>query len=372
MDDLENWTKRAEPRPSRLSGRLATLSSYRQEDAGALWDAFGGAAFNDLARYFPNPRYESVEPFAAWLDDAQRDWHTLVYRRNDTDAVCGMASYMRIDAANGSCEVGSICHAPSVQRSPLTTEAQYLMARHVFEDLGYRRYEWKLNNENAPSHAAAKRFGFSFEGVFRQHIVAKGKNRDTAWYAMIDKEWPLIRDAFDRWLDPRNFDAHGMQKFPLAAMNAHEMVCGSVLLRRAEVRSGGDIAAFQKRAYERTAHVLGSTPIPLAWDYAAILRECEVWVAGPQSEPDGVLILRRAGDLVLESIATSPEKSGTGLGRILMDAAFERARALGLPAVRLVTNARNPAVAWYRRLGFRPEREAADGERVIVHMTKAM
>ena len=122
-----------------------------------------------------------------------------------------MATFMRIDTANGVCEVGSIAHAPSIQRSAIATEAQFLMMRHVFDDLGYRRYEWKLNDLNWPSHAAARRLGFTYEGLFRNHIVAKGRNRDTAWYAMIDADWPRVRRAFDLWLDPANFDEHGRQ-----------------------------------------------------------------------------------------------------------------------------------------------------------------
>lgn len=212
MTDLEDWTPRPFPRPQRLEGRTVILEAYRHEDASALWDAFGGTGFNDLALYFPNPRYETAVPFAAWLDDAQKDWHTLVYRRKDSGATCGMASYMRIDTANGVGEVGSVCHAPSIQRTVIATEAQFLMMRHIFDDLGYRRYEWKLNDRNEPSHAAARRFGFTFEGVFRQHMISKGENRDTAWYSMIDREWPALRAAFEAWLDPQNFDGDGRQK----------------------------------------------------------------------------------------------------------------------------------------------------------------
>lgn len=211
MTDLANWTPRPDTRPARLDGRLVALAAYRKEDAELLWQCFGGVAFNELARWFPNPSYDSVEPFAAWLDAIQRDWHTMVYRRADNGAVCGMATLMRTDRANGVTEVGSICHAPSIRRSAIATEAQYLLARHVFDDLGYRRYEWKLNNENGPSHAAAVRFGFRFEGIFRNHIVARGKNRDTAWYAMTDADWPRCKAAFEAWLAPENFGAGGKQ-----------------------------------------------------------------------------------------------------------------------------------------------------------------
>jgi len=115
-------------------------------------------------------------------------------------------------------EVGNILYSPSMQRTTGATEAQYLFARHVFDDLGYRRYEWKCNALNAPSRRAAERFGFTFEGVFRQHMIVKGRNRDTAWYSMLDSEWPAQRDAYERWLSPDNFDAAGKQKTSLVSL----------------------------------------------------------------------------------------------------------------------------------------------------------
>jgi RimJ/RimL family protein N-acetyltransferase len=211
-EDLSTWTPRARPAPERLDGVHVTLERYEEARHGlALWDAFGGMAVNDLIRYFPNPVYADAAPFIAWLTANQRENVTMVFRRRVTDEVCGMATYMRIDAANGVCETGSIAHAPAIQHSVLATEAHFLMMRHVFDDLGYRRYEWKLNDLNQPSHKAAKRLGFTFEGVFRNHMVAKGMNRDTAWYSIIDREWPRIRQAFELWLSPANFDAEGRQ-----------------------------------------------------------------------------------------------------------------------------------------------------------------
>jgi RimJ/RimL family protein N-acetyltransferase len=122
---------------------------------------------------------------------------------------------MRIDPVHRGIEVGSILYTPALQRTTGATEAMYLMARHAFEDLGYRRYEWKCNALNQPSRRAALRFGFTFEGIFRQHMIVKGRNRDTAWYSMLDSEWPARKAAFERWLNPANFDAGGRQKTPL-------------------------------------------------------------------------------------------------------------------------------------------------------------
>ncbi len=127
----------------------------------------------------------------------------------------GYASLMRIEPAHGVVEVGNILLSPALQRTTAATEAMYLMARHVFDDLGYRRYEWKCNAENHPSRRAALRLGFKYEGIFRQHMVIKDRNRDTAWFAMLDQEWPERRHAFEAWLAPENFDAAGQQRRPL-------------------------------------------------------------------------------------------------------------------------------------------------------------
>lgn len=124
----------------------------------------------------------------------------------------GYASLMRIDAPNGVIEVGNVLFSPSLQRTPAATETMYLMARYIFEDLGYRRYEWKCNALNLPSRRAADRLGFTFEGIFRQHMVIKGRNRDTAWFAMMDHEWPARRRAFETWLAADNFDESGRQR----------------------------------------------------------------------------------------------------------------------------------------------------------------
>jgi RimJ/RimL family protein N-acetyltransferase len=125
---------------------------------------------------------------------------------------------MEIRPAMRAIEMGSIVYSSRLQQTPKATEAQYLVARHVFETLGYRRYEWKCNALNAPSRRAALRLGFAFEGIFRQHMIVKGRNRDTAWFAMLDSEWPDRKAALERWLDPANFDAHGRQRTSLSAL----------------------------------------------------------------------------------------------------------------------------------------------------------
>lgn len=139
---------------------------------------------------------------------------------NASRKAVGCAAYMRIEPTHRVIEVGSILYTSRLQRTYGATEAMYLMARHVFEDLGYRRYEWKCDALNAPSRTAALRLGFTFEGIFRQHMIIKGRNRDTAWFSMLDSEWPARKAAFERWLDPSNFDANRKQKSSLRALPA--------------------------------------------------------------------------------------------------------------------------------------------------------
>ncbi|THF48656.1 GNAT family N-acetyltransferase [Allorhizobium terrae] len=215
MQDLRNYKVPA-PAPVTLEGRFIVIEPFaRDRHLQSLWDGLGGdAGVNALIRYFPNDDFKGVEDFGDWLEGANASGSliTHVFRNKADNALVGMASLMRPDPKNGVVEVGSVAHGPAMKRSPLSTEAHYLLARHVFEDLGYRRYEWKCHNENAPSKITAARYGFTFEGVFRQHVISKGKNRDTAWFSMIDGEWPLLKAAFEAWLDPQNFDDQGQQK----------------------------------------------------------------------------------------------------------------------------------------------------------------
>ena len=169
----------------------------------------------------------SYGPFASL--DAYRDWMHGVCARDDplfhaiidaaSGKAVGVASYLRIDPAAGSIEVGHLLYSPLLQRTRAATEAMYLMMKRAF-DLGYRRYEWKCDALNAPSRAAAQRLGFSYEGVFRQATVYKGRNRDTAWLSVIDREWPELEQAYTRWLAPANFDADGKQRLRLADLTA--------------------------------------------------------------------------------------------------------------------------------------------------------
>jgi len=222
MRDLSKFKGCPAPQPVRLEGRFVVIEPYqRSAHLEPLWDGLGGMAINTLLTYFTQPDFNGIEEFDAWLTAVQKGgWVTEVIRDKATGKVVGMANYMRPDPANGVVEIGGVAHGPAMSRSALATEAHYLLARHIFEDLGYRRYEWKCHNDNEPSKATAKRYGFSFEGVFRQHMLSKGKNRDTAWFSMIDGEWPLIRAAFEAWLAPENFDEAGRQRRRLEDLRA--------------------------------------------------------------------------------------------------------------------------------------------------------
>lgn len=217
--EVPNWTARPHPPRTAMSGRHAAVEPLDPARHGAdLW-----AAFADDARgwtYFPYGPFTEEQGLRAWLDTvAARDdpfFHAVIDQA--TGKALGVAAYLRIDKGNGVIEVGHIHFGPALKRTLAASEAMYLMMARAFDELGYRRYEWKLNNLNAPSHAAALRLGFRFEGVFRQAQVVKGRNRDTAWYSILDSEWPALKAAFRRWLDPANFDAGGRQRQSLAAM----------------------------------------------------------------------------------------------------------------------------------------------------------
>lgn len=215
---LAGWRGAPPPRPVTLIGRDVSIVPYdRRVHPRALWQACGGRAINERLHYFAGGPFFDVEDMIAWLDAANGlngstgGWLTHAIVETGSARTLGMASFMRADPDNGAVEIGAVLHGPDLVRRRGASEAHYLFARHVFDTLGYRRYEWKCDDANLASKRAALRFGFRFEGVFRQHMVVKGRNRDTAWFAMTDRDWPAIRRAFEIWLDPDNHDAAGRQ-----------------------------------------------------------------------------------------------------------------------------------------------------------------
>lgn len=206
------------PGPVMLQGRYGRLEKLDVARHGAdLWRAVHGhdAIWTYMSAYGP---FADERAFSAWLATRDTLDDPYAYAIIDADArAVGIATLMAIKPAMRSIEVGHIVYSPALQRTPLGTEAQYLLARYAFETLGYRRYEWKCNALNAASRRAALRYGFVFEGILRQAMIAKGRNRDTAYFSMLDREWPACKTAFQRWLDPSNFEGDGQQKKSLTA-----------------------------------------------------------------------------------------------------------------------------------------------------------
>jgi RimJ/RimL family protein N-acetyltransferase len=211
------------PEPITLSGRfgsVARLDAVR--DAADLWRAFNG--HDEIWTYISRHGPFADEPtFAAWLAERATLSDPYAFTVRDPDGrALGLLALLEIRPAMRVIEVGFIVYSPALQRTALATETQYLLARYVFETLGYRRYEWKCDALNAPSRRAALRFGFVFEGIFRQHMITKGRSRDTAYFSMLDREWPARKLSFERWLAPENFDATGRQRQSLATLNGQD------------------------------------------------------------------------------------------------------------------------------------------------------
>jgi RimJ/RimL family protein N-acetyltransferase len=205
--------------PAKLAGRYGSvLRLDARRDAGSLWQALRGD--DGVWTYMSYGPFGAESQFADWLAEREtlNDPYSYAVLDRGGRAV-GIVTLMSIRSDMRVIEVGNILYSPVLQRTALATETQYLLARYAFETLGYRRYEWKCDSLNAPSRRAAARYGFMFEGVFRQHMIVKGRNRDTAWFSMIDSEWPVRKANFERWLAPENFDSEGRQKVSLAALN---------------------------------------------------------------------------------------------------------------------------------------------------------
>ncbi len=216
---VPGWTARQPPPRSPMEGlycRLEPLAADRHADA--LYAAFADAPENWT--YLPQDLPADSSAYRAWVETVAQGgdplFHALIDKHSFRPA--GIAALMRIDRANGVIEVGNINYAPALKRSRAATEAIFLLARRVFEELGYRRFEWKCDSLNAASRRAALRYGFTFEGIFRQALVYKGRNRDTAWFSIVDREWARLREGYARWLDPANFDGEGRQRLSLGAL----------------------------------------------------------------------------------------------------------------------------------------------------------
>ena len=219
---LPEW--KAPPRPPRtpMAGRYCRVEPIdAARHADDLYRANAADPSQRNFTYLTVGPFDNFEAYLEWMATAKQSEDPLFHAIVDTETgkAAGIASFMRIDTNNGVIEVGNLNYSPLLQRKRAATEAMYLMMKRAFE-LGYRRYEWKCDSLNAASRAAAQRLGFSYEGIFRQATIYKGRSRDTAWYAMIDSEWPELERAYLRWLDPSNFDAQGKQRISLSQLTA--------------------------------------------------------------------------------------------------------------------------------------------------------
>ena len=221
----EGWKAPPKPTRSNMAGQFVRLEPLVVAHAEALHAANVSGPDGRNWTYLPYGPFDSLAAYRGWVGEMTRDGDPLFYaviRQSDGQAV-GVASYLRITPGSGSIEVGHINFSPLLQRTPGATEAMYLMMQWAFA-AGYRRYEWKCDSVNMPSRRAALRLGLSYEGVFRQATTYRGRNRDTAWYAAVDSEWPALKSAFETWLDPANFDAAGQQRQSLSALTRPVLV----------------------------------------------------------------------------------------------------------------------------------------------------
>jgi len=219
---VRDWKCLPVPSGEPMHGRFCRLERLIPDaHASSLYAANALDVEGRMWTYLPYGPFATLESYRAWLDNACQGNDPLFYAIIDkkSNNPIGVAAYKRIDPRNGSIEIGHLAYSPLLQRTPASTEAMYLMMEKAFS-LGYRRYQWNCNALNAASHTAARRLGMSFEGVFRQAAVFKGRNRDTAWYAVIDSEWPALREAFVRWLSPENFNDEGKQRVRLSSLTA--------------------------------------------------------------------------------------------------------------------------------------------------------
>lgn len=225
--DLPDWTPRPRPPVAPIPGRYCRLEPLSAPcHAADLYHAFSQASDGSDWTYLSVGPFADAVAYRRFVEQAQAQaggdplHHAVI--DSASGRALGLLALMRIEPAHGVIEVGHVTFSRLLQRTRIATEAQFLLMRRVFDELGYRRYEWKCDSLNAPSRAAAIRLGFQFEGIFRQAVVYRGRSRDTAWFSIIDSEWPALRAAYERWLGPDNFDAAGRQRQGLAALIAQE------------------------------------------------------------------------------------------------------------------------------------------------------
>ncbi|KLU23780.1 acetyltransferase [Caballeronia mineralivorans PML1(12)] len=227
-EPMPHWTARVHPPRSPIEGQYCRLEPLELRHAADLFKAYSQAPDGRDWTYMPVGPFDNAASYRDYVERAAVSPDPQHYAVIDlkTGTAIGTLALMRIDRANGVIEVGSVAFSPLLKRTPISTEAQYLLMKHAFDELGYRRYEWKCDALNAPSRQAAARLGFQFEGIFRQAVLYKGRTRDTAWFSIIDKEWPAVCAAFEQWLAPENFDGQGQQRKSLTEIRGPNPTAG--------------------------------------------------------------------------------------------------------------------------------------------------
>jgi RimJ/RimL family protein N-acetyltransferase len=227
-EPMPHWTARVHPPRSPIEGQYCRLEPLELRHADELFKAYSQAPDGRDWTYMPVGPFDNAASYRDYVERAAVSPDPQHYAVIDlkTGTAIGTLALMRIDRANGVIEVGNVAFSPLLKRTPISTESQYLLMKHAFDELGYRRYEWKCDALNAPSRQAAARLGFQFEGIFRQAVLYKGRTRDTAWFSIIDKEWPALRAAFEQWLAPENFDGEGQQRKSLTGIRGPNPTAG--------------------------------------------------------------------------------------------------------------------------------------------------
>ncbi len=361
---LPDWSAPTAPARREHAGRWCDLEPLDPaRHARELFDALAEDREGRCWTYLAYGPFETLDAYSAWLAQAAAGEDPLffVLRDKDSGRASGVASYLNVHPALGSVEVGHLCFAPALQRTRAATEGMFLMMAHAF-DLGYRRYEWKCDALNAASRRAAERYGFSFEGVFRQALVYKGRNRDTAWYSVVDTEWPRLAERFERWLAPQNFDADGRQRCALGALEAPPAGLAFRLAQRADLEA--IVALLADDPLGRGREDPGP-PLPdeyvQAWAELSAGGTSEVCVATDAGRVVGTLQLtytpglsrRGARRACLEAVRVGAEQRGRGVGKAFIGWARERARDRGCRLLQLTSDLTRPdAQRFYTALGF--------------------
>ena len=220
---LPDWVPAKHPKIARMEGVFCNVELVdSQRHAADLLEAYQQDAEGRMWTYLSYGPFETLNAITRWLDTSSQREEQIFYAiiEKAADKAVGIATYLRIQPKDGVVEVGGISYSQRIQRTPIGTEAMYLMMKQAFDVFGYRRYEWKCDALNAASCKSAERLGFTYDGLFRQSVIYRGRNRDTAWYSILDKDWPATKSAFEEWLAPGNFDSDGQQKRRLADLIA--------------------------------------------------------------------------------------------------------------------------------------------------------